>query len=95
MQDVRVGGRQSNSGYQYTLKSDDTELRPTARRLTEALKAERLLTDVDTDQVVSGVEAYVNIDHGKAGRLGITPAASTTRFITGSVSARCRRSTAR
>ena len=73
VQDVRVGGRQSNSAYQYTLKSDDTQLlTTTAKALTEALKAEPLLTDVDTDQVVSGVELYDDVDHSKAGRLGIT-----------------------
>ena len=73
VQDVRIGGRQSNSGYQYTLKSDDTDLlASTARKLTEALKSEPLLTDVDTDQQQSGVEVFVDIDHNKAGRLGIS-----------------------
>ena len=73
VQDVRIGGRQSNSAYQYTLKSDDTELlASTAKRLTEALKAEPTLTDIDADQQQSGVEVFVDIDHNKAGRLGIT-----------------------
>ena len=72
VQDVRVGGRQSNSAYQYTLKSDDTVLlAATTLRLTEALKAEPLLTDVDADQQQSGVEVFVDVDHDKAGRLGI------------------------
>jgi multidrug efflux pump len=73
VQDVRIGGRQSNSGYQYTLESDDTGLlSKSAGRLAEALKTERLLTDIDSDQQLSGVEAYVDVDHPRAGRLGIT-----------------------
>ena len=41
MQDVRIGGRQSNSTYQYTLKSDNlADLRVWATRLADALKQE-------------------------------------------------------
>lgn len=73
MQDVRIGGRQSNSSYQYTLKSDDTALlADTVKRLTEVLKGVPQLTDVDADQQQSGVEVYVDVDREKAGRLGIT-----------------------
>ena len=73
VQDVRLGGRQSNSGYQYTLKSDDTgQLQAAATKLTAALKGEPTLTDVDSDLQLSGIETYVNVDHGRAGRLGIS-----------------------
>ena len=73
VQDVRLGGRQSNSGYQYTLKSDDTgQLQAAATKLTAALKGEPTLTDVDSDLQLSGIETYVNVDHGRAGCLGIS-----------------------
>jgi multidrug efflux pump len=73
VQDVRMGGRQSNSTYQYTLQSDDlTELRRWAGRLAERMKQEPSLTDVDTDQEDHGIETYLNVDRESASRLGIT-----------------------
>jgi multidrug efflux pump len=72
VQDLRMGGRQSNSTYQYTLKSDNiADLRNWATRLAEAMKAQPVLTDVDTDQQENGVETYVNVDKDSASRLGI------------------------
>jgi len=73
VQDVRMGGRQSNSTYQYTLKSDNTaDLRQWATRLADAMKRQPALVDVDTDQQENGVEAFVRIDKDTAARLGIT-----------------------
>ena len=73
VQDVRVGGRQTTSTYQYTLKSDDAaDLRRWAARLAEALRRDRTLTDVDTDQQDNGVESFVQIDRDTASQLGIT-----------------------
>jgi multidrug efflux pump len=73
VQDLRMGGRQSNSTYQYTLKSDnDADLKRWATRLAEAMKQEEALTDVDTDQQENGVETYVEVDKDTARRLGIT-----------------------
>jgi multidrug efflux pump len=72
VQDLRMGGRQSNSTYQYTLKSDNiADLRNWATRLAEAMKTQPSLTDVDTDQQENGVETYVNVDKDSASRLGI------------------------
>jgi multidrug efflux pump len=72
VQDMRMGGRGSNSTYQYTLKGEDrSELADTANRLTRALKAEPLLTDVDVDQSDAGAEIFVNVDRDKAARLGL------------------------
>ena len=96
VQDVRVGGRQRNSTYQYTLKSDNLgDLRRWATRLAEAMKQEPALTDVDTDQQDNGVETFVEVDRDSASRLGLDVARrSTTRSTTPSASARSRRSTA-
>jgi multidrug efflux pump len=72
VQDMRMGGRGSNSTYQYTLKSDDlAELKDAATRLTLALKAERLLTDVDVDQNDAGARVLVDVDRDLASRLGL------------------------
>jgi multidrug efflux pump len=73
VQDLRMGGRQSNSTYQYTLKSDNrNDLKMWATRLADAMKQEKVLTDVDTDQAENGVETYVDIDKESAARLGIS-----------------------
>ncbi|ROZ64931.1 efflux RND transporter permease subunit [Ramlibacter sp. WS9] len=72
VQDLRMGGRQSNSTYQYTLKSDNiADLRSWATKLAEAMKRQPALTDVDTDQQENGVESYVEVDKDSAARLGI------------------------
>ena len=73
VQDVRMGGRQSLSTYQYTLKGDNSaDLRRWAARLAEAMKQQPVLTDVDTDQQDNGVETYVDVDRDTASRFGIT-----------------------
>ena len=75
VQDVRVGGRQSNAAYQYTLKGQNlVDLRAWAGRLAEALKAQPALTDVNTDQEDHGLESFVAVDRDKAARLGVTNA---------------------
>ncbi|HEX7891862.1 MAG TPA: efflux RND transporter permease subunit [Ramlibacter sp.] len=73
VQDLRMGGRQSNSTYQYTLKSDnEADLKLWATRLAEAMKQEDELVDVDTDQQENGVETFVEVDKESAKRLDIT-----------------------
>ena len=75
VQDIRVGGRQSNAQYQFTLLGDSTtELYEWAPRLTQALQNVPELEDVNSDQQQGGLEASVDIDRGTAARLGITPA---------------------
>jgi len=74
VQDLRMGGRQSNSTYQYTLKSDKREdLKLWAGKLAESMKRQDALVDVDTDQAENGVEMYVKIDKDSAARMGINP----------------------
>ncbi|MDB5751825.1 MAG: putative inner rane transporter [Ramlibacter sp.] len=73
VQDLRVGGRQSNSTFQYTLKSDnEQDLKLWAVRLAEAMKRQEALVDVDTDQQENGVETFVEVDRESAKRLGIS-----------------------
>lgn len=73
VQDLRGGGRQTNSTYQYTLKSDNAaDLSLWATRLAERMKTQDALTDVDTDQQENGVETMVTVDKESAARLGIS-----------------------
>jgi multidrug efflux pump len=73
VQDLRMGGRSSNSTYQYTLKSDSSDdLKLWATRLADAMRRQPALVDVDTDQAENGVEMFVKIDKETAARLGIT-----------------------
>ncbi|MDP3828314.1 MAG: efflux RND transporter permease subunit, partial [Polaromonas sp.] len=73
VQDLRGGGRASNSTYQYTLKSDNNnDLKVWAVRLAEQMKLQPALTDVDTDQQENGVETMVTVDKDSAARLGIS-----------------------
>ncbi|CAN5701670.1 efflux RND transporter permease subunit [soil metagenome] len=73
VQDLRMGGRASNSTYQYTLKSDNVaDLKLWATRLADAMKNQNDLEDVDTDQQDNGVETYVEVNKDSAARLGIS-----------------------
>ncbi|ACC70955.1 efflux RND transporter permease subunit [Paraburkholderia phymatum] len=75
VQDIRVGGRQSNAQYQFTLLSDTTsDLYQWTPRLTEALQKRPELADVNSDQQQGGLEAMVTIDRATAARLNIKPA---------------------
>jgi multidrug efflux pump len=71
--DVRVGGRQGNSTYQYTLQSDDLgALYEWTPKLTNALANVPQVTDVNSDLQTQGLETELNIDRGTAARLGLT-----------------------
>jgi multidrug efflux pump len=79
VQDVRAGGRQSASTYQFTLRSDDLEdLRTWTPRLDRALRALPELVDVDSDQEVRGLQASLVVDRETAARLGVTADAVST-----------------
>jgi multidrug efflux pump len=72
-QDIRVGGRQSNATYQYTLQSDSLEdLRSWAPKIADALQKVPELADVNSDQQDKGLETALQFDRDAAARLGIT-----------------------
>jgi multidrug efflux pump len=73
VQDIRVGGRQSNALYQYTLQSDDlNELYNWSPKVTAALEQVPELTEVNSDQQQKGLETDLVIDRPTAARLGLT-----------------------
>ncbi len=72
--DVRAGGRQSDSSYQFTLLGDDVEqLRTWAPRLERALGDVPELADVSSDQEVKGLQTSLVFDRDSAARLGFGP----------------------
>jgi multidrug efflux pump len=73
VQDITVGGRQSNAQYQYTLQGDSLqELYEWAPKVTAELEKIALLTDVNSDQQNHGLETELVIDRPTAARLGLT-----------------------
>jgi multidrug efflux pump len=75
-QDVRVGGRQSNADYQYTLQGDNVaELMSWAPKLEKAMHKLKEVRDVSSDQQNTGLQATVIIDRPTAARLGVSLAA--------------------
>jgi multidrug efflux pump len=72
-QDVRVGGRQGNAQYQYTLQGPDFgSLATWGPRVLERLSKLPEIADVSSDQQVSGLSSNVVIDRDTASRLGLT-----------------------
>ena len=73
VQDIRVGGRMSDSSYQFTLLADDlAELRRWAPRLERAMRDMPEIADVSSDQEVRGLQTTLVFDRETAARLGIT-----------------------
>ena len=74
VQDIRIGGRQANAQYQYTLSADDlAELRAWEPKIRNALSQLPELADVNTDTQDKGLQTSLVIDRDAAGRLGVTP----------------------
>ena len=74
VQDIRVGGRQANAQYQFTLQADDLEeLRAWEPRVRRALGDLPELVDVNTDQEDKGLQTSLVIDRDTAAKLGVTP----------------------
>ncbi|MGA7507513.1 MAG: multidrug efflux RND transporter permease subunit MdtC [Erwinia billingiae] len=72
VQDLRVGGRESNAGYQYTLLSDNLDdLRIWEPKIREAFAALPELADVSSDQQDKGSEMALTYDRETMTRLGI------------------------
>ncbi|HEX4076157.1 MAG TPA: multidrug efflux RND transporter permease subunit [Candidatus Acidoferrales bacterium] len=78
-QDLRIGGRQSNAQYQYTIQGDNlNDLVKWGPVLYAQMKKLPGLTDVDTDQQNGGLQAGLAYDRQTAARMGITPQAIDT-----------------
>jgi multidrug efflux pump len=73
VQDIRAGGRQGNSSYQYTLSADSLDdLRKWGELLRAALTHEPTVVDVDTDAQDRGQQTTLVFDRDTIARLGLT-----------------------
>ena len=71
-QDVRVGGRQSDSQYQFTLWSSDIEeLQKRVPGVVDRVKRVPGVVDVTTDRDQGGLQVNISIDRQAAARLGV------------------------
>jgi multidrug efflux pump len=74
VQDIRMGGRQSNAQFQYTLSADTTQLLQVwGPKLLSELSKTPGLQDASSDQQNNGLEALLNYDRPTMARLGVTP----------------------
>jgi multidrug efflux pump len=74
VQDIRVGGRQSNAQYQYTLQADTPdEIYTWSPKLLDTLQHSSVLADVNSDQQQKGLATDLLIDRDTAARLDVTP----------------------
>jgi multidrug efflux pump len=73
-QDLRIGGRMSNGGYQYTLQADNVQdLTTYGPQLVNNLRKYPEFTDLNSDQQNSGLQASLVYNRQTASRMGITP----------------------
>ncbi|WP_430293243.1 multidrug efflux RND transporter permease subunit [Pseudomonas sp. B1-22] len=74
-QDVRIGGRQSNAQYEFTLRSDDLALlREWGPKVEAVLNKVPQLVDVNSDAQDKGVQSRLVIDRDRAASLGVNVA---------------------
>jgi multidrug efflux pump len=73
-QDIRVGGRGSNSQYQFTLQADNLkDLNEWSPKLLAKMKTVPLVLDANSDQQVHGLQTELIIDRSTASRMGVNP----------------------
>ncbi|MCJ0764493.1 multidrug efflux RND transporter permease subunit [Variovorax terrae] len=73
VQDIRVGGRQSNAQYQFTLQADNLEdLRTWETRIRQALMKLPELVDIDSDVQDRGKQTTLVLDRDAATRMGLS-----------------------
>ena len=73
-QDIRIGGRQGNALYQYTLEAESSEdLAKYGPILLSRMKKDPMFQDANTDQQNHGLQALLTYDRTTAARLGLTP----------------------
>ena len=71
VQDIKLGGRQSRSSYEYTIQSEDLDLlRLWEPRIRQAMAQLPELIDVDSDVQDKGLQTTVDINRDTAARLG-------------------------
>jgi len=71
--DTRIGGRQSNAEYQYTIMADTLEeLEAWVPKITDGLNELNELEDLNNDRGDKGLDIALKIDRATAARLGLS-----------------------
>jgi multidrug efflux pump len=87
-QDIRIGGRQTSSQYQYTLMANElSDLKEWLPKVQQAIAQLPELVDVDTDVEDRGRQVSIVIDRDAAQRLNV-PMASISAVLNNSFSQR-------
>jgi multidrug efflux pump len=72
-QDLRIGGRQSNAQYQYTIQTENlSDLVKWGPLVLAEIRKLPGFTDVNSDQMNAGLQAWLRYDRQTAARLGIS-----------------------
>jgi multidrug efflux pump len=72
-QDIRMGGRQGNAQYQFTLQSSELEeLRKWEPKIKEAFAKLPGLADVNSDRQDKGIQTRLVVDRDAASKLGVS-----------------------
>jgi multidrug efflux pump len=72
-QDLRIGGRQSNAQYQFTMQGDNLDdLTQLAPKMLQEFQTIPIISDVSSDQQNRGLQAMIQYDRGTCARFGIT-----------------------
>lgn len=72
-QDIVIGGRQSNAQFQYTISADNLEdANKYAPMIQEKIEKVPGVVDVSSDQGSNGLQSFVEIDHDRAAKFGVT-----------------------
>ncbi|HMD76282.1 MAG TPA: multidrug efflux RND transporter permease subunit [Terracidiphilus sp.] len=73
-QDIRVGGRQANAQWQFTMRGDNLDdLTLYGPRMLQQLRGIHIIADVSSDQQNRGLQSLVQYDRSTAARFGIAP----------------------
>jgi len=71
-QDIRMGGRQGNAQFQYTIQGDNLdELQKWEPKIRHALNNLPSITDVNGDKQDNGIQTNLSIDRDAASQLGL------------------------
>lgn len=73
MQDVRMGGREARSQYQFTLQSDDLQLlREWSPKVEELFRTIPGIIDVNSDQDTRGLQVFIDGERSTMARYGVS-----------------------
>jgi HAE1 family hydrophobic/amphiphilic exporter-1 len=84
VQNLRLGGRQTRSQYQFVVQAlSRAELDQWATRLADAMRRDPMFVGVNTDQQNTALQATISVDRDKARQLGVSADQIRSTLYTG------------